>query len=314
MRTMPVERSPKGAGGPPPEAERDQDAFWTKMRGILGGMECRLKQETEEVKERLGDLGGRVEKAERRLEGITDEVHKIVDMKLASTHRESPLEPPKELGAGVGRDSVAVFPSYAAAAMAKPQSWKSPKRRDEDRYWDCRKQLRVRPVEGSDVEGAVRNFLVQNLKIEDIDSLGNIVVQRIPHGPGSKIKNEALVTFGSVEARDVVKGAARNLAGKGPEYGVRLELPNHLKSAMRAVQAVSYEIKKRYPGARRNVLFDDETMDVVLDFCVSEGGSWKRLSSGQARERKRKTGVQGGLDRTALDDGELDRLLEESDP
>lgn len=32
----------------------DQDAFWSKMGGMLGGLEMRMKMETDQVKEQLG--------------------------------------------------------------------------------------------------------------------------------------------------------------------------------------------------------------------------------------------------------------------
>ena len=116
----------------------------------------------------------------------------------------------------------------------------------------------------------------------------------------------------STETRDAVRGAARNLAGKGPDYGIRLELPNHLKSTMKTLQSVSYDIKKRHPGSRRNVLFDDESMDLVLDICV-DGDSWRRVTSAQAKARSKKTKARKTAgDRMNLDEAELDRLLEPS--
>lgn len=71
--------------------EIDPDAFWSKMGGMLGGLESRMKQDTDQVKEQLGvgvytlgDLGSRVDKAEKRLEGLADKVNSIVDKRLAN--------------------------------------------------------------------------------------------------------------------------------------------------------------------------------------------------------------------------------------
>ena len=59
----------------------------------------------------------------------------------------------------------------------------------------------------------------------------------------------------STDIRDAVKGAARNLAGMGSDYGMRLELPNHLKSTMKMLQAVvSFELKTRFPLSRRKLV------------------------------------------------------------
>ena len=184
--------------------------------------------------------------------------------------------------------------------------------RREESYWRCRRSLRLRPVindGGTDLE-AVEFFLEEHLKLDRsfTRDVGPIAIRRVPSGPGSKIKNEVIVTFDTVDARDAVKGAAKNLAGKGQEYGVRLELPDHLKSAMGALQSVSYEIKQRYDGARRNVLFDDGTMDLALDFSVGEGKPWRRITAGQAIERKKKNADKAG--KFSLDNGEIDALLD----
>ena len=88
---------------------------------------------------------------------------------------------------------------------------------------------------------AVKQFMQEHLLLgqETMDSLGPFTAQRVPHGPAAHVRGEVIVTYLTTEARDVVKGSAKNLAGKGQDYGVRLELPNHLKSNMKALQAVS---------------------------------------------------------------------------
>ena len=145
-----------------------------------------------------------------------------------------------------------------------------------------------------------------------MDCVGEFEVQRVPHGPAARIKHEAMVTYMSVDIRDAVKGAARNLAGLGSDYGVRLELPNHLKSTMKTLQAVSFELKTKFPLSRRNVLFDDEAMDLVLDFTAGEDKPWRRITSKQAMDRKKNKSVTNGPQSVGfgLSDGELDRILD----
>ena len=74
-------------GGASPAGVGDHDAFWAKMSGLLGGMESRMKQETTDVKDQLGqaigDLGSRVERTERRLDDFAEEVNQMVDKRLA---------------------------------------------------------------------------------------------------------------------------------------------------------------------------------------------------------------------------------------
>ena len=332
-KKMPTERSPGKAplsrkpattdssSSPkaPPEASTSPDAFWTKMGGMLGSMESRLLRETESVKDELGhaigDLRKRVDCTEKRLGGLADEVHSIVDKRLATAMgRFRPeSDPVGESGGDSGptTDHTTSYASVASVASSKPGALR-PRRsekRQEDIYWECRRSVRLRPILEGEDQREVERFLRDHLCLDDnqIGCLGPFTVRRVPFGPAAKVKHEAVVTYLTVEARDVVKGAARKLAGKSSEYGVRLEIPNTLKSAMSALQSVAYDIKKKFPASRRNVLFDDTAMDLVLDFCIAESQDWKRMSSKQARERKKRN--PGG--REHVSEGELDGLLAE---
>ena len=167
----------------------------------------------------------------------------------------------------------------------------------------------MRPIPPGDDLEEVDRFMRECLRLDScqVESLGPYSVRRVPYGSAAKVKNEVVVTYQTTEARDVVKGAAKNLAGKSLDYGVRLELPNHLKSAMTALQGISYDIKQKFPASRRNVFFDDSMMDLVLDICTSEGQSWKRITSAQAKQKRKKTASGTRLN---VSDGELDGLLE----
>ena len=325
-KKMPVERSPGGRrgndcpplpqGAPAPQ-DADPDAFWAKMGGMLGGMEARMKKETEEVKERLGqaigELGTRVEKTERRLDGFAEEVHSIVDSRVARALEQiTAASTAGKKGQPEGQSYASVVASVDQSGGGGTRKARSPAKREEEVYWECRRALRLRPVEEGNDIGAVTNFMTDHLRLDSktMDIIGSFSVQRIPQGPASKIKNEVLVIYRSVEARDVVKGAARNLAGLGQEYGVRLEIPNRLKTNMKALQSVSYDLKQKYPTARRNVLMDDDHLDLALDFCLAEGQPWKRMTASQARARKKKGGNATG--RLQVEDDEIDRLLNDA--
>ena len=273
-----------------------------------------MKHETDQVKEQLGaavgDLGQRIDKAERRLDGLADEVTQIDDQRLAAMATEESSEKPTGSLAGrsLGR-------SYAEALAAPIMTTRSPEKRREESYWRCRRALRLRPIPEGNANVQVEKFMKDHLGLSEffLQSVGPFTVQRVPYGPAARIKAEAVVTFQTTDVRDAVKGAARNLAGKGQDYGVRLELPNHLKSAMKALQAVSYELKTKYPQARRNVLFDDEALDLVLDFCLGEDRPWRRMTSAQAVQRKKKKPVSDSRGKQALEEGEIDALLGDDD-
>ena len=49
------------------------------------------------------------------------------------------------------------------------------------------------------------------------------------------------------------------------------------------MESVSYHMKKTNPGMKRNVRFDDETMDLVLDVKLGENHSWRRIRPTEAR-------------------------------
>ena len=74
---------------------------------------------------------------------------------------------------------------------------------------------------------AVKDYLSEHLRFtsEAIQQLGEFTAERIPYGPRSKNKSEMVLRFRTTEARDLVKGAAQNLAGKSNEYAVRHEGP-----------------------------------------------------------------------------------------
>ena len=321
-RAMPTERSPgstrgsrrASTAGVEVEAQpRPIDTggdFWKKMGALLQGVESRMKEETGRVVEekmglaftRIDDLSERLSSTERAVEGFMGDIGEIVGKKVEEHLQSRNVEQPPDSG------STGQVLSYAGAVKS-PRSGPSPKTRTPgDEYWRCRHSLRMRPIAGDDVILEVKKyigeFLGQDKKF--IDDLGQIHVQRIPSGPAAKIKNEVIVTFSSIDARDAVKGAARNLARRGQDYGIRHEVPNHLKSDMKALHSMSYHIKQKHAEARRNVLFDDETMALVLDVCLKEGGQWRRITADQARNRSKKN---VGDRRLALDDEELDDLL-----
>ena len=77
--------------------------------------------------------------------------------------------------------------------------------------------------------------------------MGEIVARPIPFTSRSKLKCEAGVTFSSVEVRDIVRRAARELAGS-LEARIRLEIPQFLQPSLKSLESVSYSLKKKFPS------------------------------------------------------------------
>ena len=81
-----------------------------------------------------------------------------------------------------------------------------------------------------------------------------------------------------------MRRAARELVGS-PNAGVRLEVPQFLQTSLKALKSVSYALKQKNPGMKRNVKYDDSVMDHMLDFCVDPAApdaQWRKIRPDQA--------------------------------
>ena len=141
--------------------------------------------------------------------------------------------------------------------------------------------------------------------------MGEISVKRVAAGPRSKITGEVIALFSSVDVRDAIRGAARELAGS-PEAGMCLEVPHFLQPSLKALETVSYNLKQKHPGIRRNIKFDDGEQDLVLDFCTNPGDDdarWRRVRPDQAKILKATIGKKPGKSVEVSSD-ELERMLD----
>ena len=259
----------------------------------------------------IGELRERVDKTEERLDNMAGEIGQLVDERIQEGLRKYRIADEGE-GERDRRDETNSLALSYADALAGGASGTvacrdPPVNRNEQIYLRCRRSLRLRPIGlGPEVE-QVKLFMKDYLKMdtEAVERLGHMTAVRVPYGPKTRHKKEVIVCFDSVEARDVVRSSASNLAGQGSDVGIRLEIPASMRSAMRALQSLSFEIKTKHPASRRNILFDDDTSELVLDFATSEGGEWRRVTSKQAKNKKRADATT----RTNLDDCELDKIL-----
>ena len=146
----------------------------------------------------------------------------------------------------------------------------------------CRRSLKLWPVEGEDIQDAVRRFLATKLGLSDarIRALGSIEVSPLP-GKAARERKEILATFETREDRDSVKANGINLAGHRG-VGMALHVPGHLMDNLVALNGLGYSIKLKNPGTKRTVKFDDARQDLFLDICI--GGSWKRISPEEAKQ------------------------------
>ena len=151
--------------------------------------------------------------------------------------------------------------------------------------------------EGEDMKSAVLKFLANKPRlgedvIADAEECHIVRVPMAGKGPNqlkNQIKHEVVVEFPSVDLRDIVRRSAYNLAGDR-SAGIRLDVPHHLMKNFKALESASYKLKQQYPSLRRNIKFDDEVCDLVLEFRISEGAGWKRLRPQEAKELQRTEG------------------------
>lgn len=230
-----------------------------KTEGRLGERIAGVEEKFTSIQRSVDGLEKRVDHVEQNLEHTVD---RILSKKLAGTDVLS------------GQQS-----------LRKPRSLESPSTRDM-RFWKARKSLRIWPIPGNGEQmmSALLHFLVEKLRLgEDVlADAEDSQIRRVPRAPASKIVDEVVVEFPTVDLRDVVRGSAYNLAGH-PDAGIRLEIAHHLMPNFKALSRTSYQLKQRYPKCKRNIKYDDERSDLVLEFKTDDGSTWKRLRPDQAR-------------------------------
>ena len=110
----------------------------------------------------------------------------------------------------------------------------------------------------------------------------------------SKQQDEVMVTFGTRDIRDAVKANAANLANH-PDAGMRLHIPDHLKKTFKQLMSLSNELKMTNPEIKRNIKFNEDSLNLFMDLQTTREGPWGRILPEQATAvlagRKKKTDV-----------------------
>ena len=74
------------------------------------------------------------------------------------------------------------------------------------------------------------------------------------------------------------------------EAGLRLEIPEFLRTSHRVLEEHTIAIKNMYSKlgpVKRNVKFDDRNRDLMLDIKLPTGPTWHNVTISQALEAKR---------------------------
>lgn len=136
-------------------------------------------------------------------------------------------------------------------------------------------------VAGPDTRAAIREFLVSKLGFDghQVDrDFGPLDGCRVVE-PRSKIRDEVIVEFPTSEIRDFVKSTGYKLMSV--QAGIRIEVPNFLKSDFHVFQNLSSRMKQSHGGAKRSIKFDDDVQGLMLDIQLP-GQNWQRIRPAQA--------------------------------
>lgn len=239
----------------------------TRLAGKIDCLETKVSNNKESIV-RLTDAANKNTVDLARLEsGFRDRVASVVrDVLENDTARAN---------SSIGHlGSISAHPSLSYAQM--------------ERYDRCRRSLRLWPIQGPDLSAGVRRFLIDKLQLStDLveNDLDTLPTRRIVE-PRSKVQSEVVVEFPSATIRDSVKSCGYKLEGQNA--GIRIEVPNFLKSDFHVLQNLGYKMKLSNAGTKRSIKFDDEVYGLMLDVQVP-GQDWQRIRPQQAREARRST-------------------------
>ena len=286
----------------------------TDTNAALEELETRVAASEEVLQDKL-------EKAEVRIQtGFRNEVKNLVQEQLRAAGFDPDLTASamttiqNSTNTGTLNYAGAVSLPPTQPQQAPPKDTRTREERQTDKFWDCRKSLRLWPVPGAS-RSALRRFLAEKLGLDQEfldEDMGETTIKRIVERR-PRYKDEVVVTFENKHVRDVVKAAAPNLANHA-EAGMRLHIPDHLQKTFQALMAVTYDLKKRNPDLKRSVKFDEDDLSLHVDVQTVRDGEWRRIKPDQAfkatKGRKRSQSTSGPP--ADLKDDELSSLLDGS--
>ena len=182
--------------------------------------------------------------------------------------------------------------------------------RREERFWECRRSLRLWPLQ-DDSRESLERFLKDKLRMDETfvkEELGKAIIKK-HRDPRSKLKDEHIVIFESKEVRDAIKANAPNLANFRETAGMRLHLPNHLQKDFKSLMSLSYDLKKKNPDLKRNVKFDEDELGLYMDLQLKRDGPWRRIMPEQARNATKTSGIRKTAGPSVMQEDELTELL-----
>ena len=200
-------------------------------------------------------------------------------------------------GARGGRDGSVAAEAEVGALDAR-----------EAEFMRARRSIRMWPVvekEGLDIWGAAANFVHDCLKVprtdigkDDVEFISKTVPRKrrgrvANRTDGSRVVDEIIVRFKTIEARDMVMSHAYNLApfvddGGKPTAGVRMEIPAHLSGEFQDFQTYGKMLSDKYgKGFKRHVKFDNKERHLFMEIKLPDSEEWLLVDRSMAVENRR---------------------------
>ena len=192
---------------------------------------------------------------------LSDRVETIIDRKIASN---------KSLSRGI-------------TTLTKSEA------EQERDYLLARRSMLVWPAADPDLTIAAENFLTNVLKIPrtTVETMKIEHVERMRQARRSRIKDEILIRFKTVNDRDAAQSYAPNLASVAHAAGLRLHLPGHLMGLFRQFEQHAGALKAKHPEMKRSLKFDDSVQSLAMDVKLGMLSNWQRIAEHEMRQISR---------------------------
>ena len=258
----------------------------SNIQQSMAGMENRLSGMEDRLAEKIDNLETKVNKNKDSIVILTDSVNKnTIDLARFESQLRGCEEGLESKVTNIVK-SVISRGDHTVSTIPTPQTGGGLSGDQIDRYLRCRRSLRLWPIRGPDLAAEVRRFLMTSLgfSTDQVDQdFGPVEVRRVIE-PRSKIEAEVVVEFRSAPVRDAVK--SRGFKLEGQRAGIRIEVPNYLKSDFHVLQNLSYRLKLANRDMKRSVKFEDDCYGIMLDIQLP-GQDWRRVRPAQARAARR---------------------------
>lgn len=140
------------------------------------------------------------------------------------------------------------------------------------------------------MEVATIEFFRAKLRIDEVTANAidfsvkrrSALAKDAPAGPsrGRSMAGQVIVRFSNTEDREMVRSRAKFLRSDASS-GIDIAVPDRLRREHRALQGVAYRMKKKTPGLKRNILFDDFDMCFKMHFTTN-GEDWQTIMAADA--------------------------------